>query len=107
MDDLDADLVVRNLLQRRLDCLCRALYVCLDDQVQLLHLALLQLREQALEGHLLVELVGVVLDLLLALLDQLARHALVCNGIEFIARRGNLGQTRDLDRDRRTCVFDL
>ena len=106
MDDLDADLVVRNLLQRRLDGLRRTLHVCLDDEVQLLHFAFLELREQALERDLLVELVCVVLDLLLALLDELARHALIGDGVKFIARRGHFGKAGNFDRDGRARVLD-
>ena len=106
MDDLDADLVVRNLLQRRLDGLRRALHVCLDDEVQLLHFAFLELREQALERDLLVELVCIVLDLLLALLDQLARHALIGDSVKFIARRGYFGKAGNFDRNGRACVLD-
>ena len=85
MDDAHTDLFVRQLFERGLDGFRRALHVCLDDEVQLLHLALLQLGEQALERDLLVELVGVVLDLLLALLDELARHAFVGDDAEFVA----------------------
>ena len=75
MDDAHTDLFVRQLFERGLDGFRRALHVCLDDEVQLLHLALLQLGEQALE-----------LDLLLALLDELARHAFVGDDAEFVAR---------------------
>ena len=107
VDDADADLVVADLLERSLQRLGAALHVGLDDEVQLLHLALLKLGEQALERDLLVELVGVVLDLLLALLDELARHAFVGDDAEFVAGRGDLGKAGDLDRDGRARFLDL
>ena len=95
------------LFERSLDGLGRALHVCLDDEVQLLHLAFLQLGEEALERDLLVQLVGVVLDLLLALLDQLTRHTLVGNDAELVAGRRDLSKTGDLDRNGRACLLDL
>ena len=107
MDDLDADLFVGELLERSLDGLGRALNVGFDDQVQFLHLTLLELGEQALERDLLVELVEIVLDLLLSLLDELTGHALVGDGAELVSRRRDLGQAGDLNGDGRACVLDL
>ena len=107
VDDAHAHLVVRQLFERGLYRLGRTLHVCLDDEVQLLHFALLQLGEEAFERDLLVELVGVVLDLLLTLLDQLTRHALVGNDAELVAGRRDLGKAGDLDRNGRACLLDL
>ena len=81
-----------SLTRAGLDGLCGALDVGLDDEVQLLHLALLHLGEEVVQGDLLVQLVEVVLDLLLALLDQLTGHALVGHGGE--ARRPGPGPRR-------------
>ena len=106
MDHADAHLVVRELLQAGLDGLGRALHVGLDDQVQLLHLALLHLGKEVVERDLACELRGSVLLGLLALLDELTRHALVADGVELVAGGGRLGKTRDLHRDGRAGTRD-
>ena len=107
VDDLDAHLVVRELLERRAQRLDRALYVRLDDDVQFLHLALLNGGEQVVERDLVEQLVALFLLLVLALLDQLARHLLVVYRVEDVARARHLGQTDDLNRDRRAGLLDL
>ena len=50
MDDAHAHFLVRQLFERSLDGLGRALHVCLDDEVQLLHLAFLQLGRRGLSS---------------------------------------------------------
>ena len=107
VDDPDPDLLVGQLLQAGLHGLGRALHVGLDDDVQLLHLALLDGIEQVVERYLVEQLVALFLLLVLALLDQLARHLLVVYGVEDVACARNLGQTDDLDRNRRACLLDL
>ena len=54
VDDLYADLIVGELFKRLLDCLNGALNVSLDDDRQLLDLALLDLAEQVVKSNLLV-----------------------------------------------------
>ena len=53
------------------------------------------------------QLVALFLLLVLALLDQLARHLLVVYGVEDVACARDLGQTDDLDRNGRACLLDL
>ena len=101
MDDLHAHFIVRELLERGLDSLGAALHVGLDDDVEVLHLALLDAGEQVVERDLLAAGVGGILLLLLALLDELTRHALVGDGVELVARARHLGHAGDLDRDGR------
>ena len=98
VNNLDADFLVGDLLQAGLDRLGGALDVGLDDDVEFLHLALLDLGEEILQGDLTLGLVGRGLDLLLALLHQLARHALVLHGVEDVAGAGHFGKAGDLHR---------
>ena len=107
VDDLDAHLVVRELFERRADGLDRALYVRLDDDVQFLHLALLDGGEQVVERDLVELLVALFLFLVLALLDQLARHLFVVYRVKDVACARHLGQADDLDRHGRAGLLDL
>ena len=65
-----------------------ALDVGLDDDVQVLQLALLDLGEQIVQGDLLGGGGGGHLVLVLALLHQLPGHALVVHGVEVVAAPG-------------------
>ena len=51
MNDLDDNLVVREFKQRLLQRFYRALYICLDDQIQFLQAAFLNLAEQRIQRH--------------------------------------------------------
>ena len=82
-----------------LDGLGRALDVGLDDDVEVLYLALLYLGEEVVERDLLGDAERALLGLLLALLNQLARHALVVDGVEHVARVGDFAHARYLNRD--------
>ena len=75
-----------------------ALNVCLDDDVQILHLARLDLAEQILQADLLLAGADAAVLLVLALLHQLTGHALVGHGVEVIARAGHLAHADDLHR---------
>ena len=107
VDDAHADLVVGDLLQRGLDRLDAALHVRLDDDVQVLHLARLDLAEEILQRDLGDRRVGLGLFLRLALLDQLARQALVGDGVEVRARARHLAEARDLHGNGRTRAREL
>ena len=105
VDDLDADFLVRDLFERGLDRLGRALNVGLDDQVERLHLAGLDLAEQILQADLLRR-AGTAVLLDTALLGELARHALVRNGVKDVAGAGHFVQAGDLNRRGRACLGD-
>ena len=107
VDNLDAHLVVRELLERRTKRLDRTLHIRLDDDVELLHLALLNGGEQVVERYLVELLVALFLLLVLALLDQLARHLLVVHRVEDVARARHLGQANDLNRHGRAGLLNL
>ena len=96
VDDADADLVVAQLLQGGLHGLHAALHVGLDDEVQVLHLAGLDLTEQILQRHLGDRRVGLGLLLGLALLHQLAGQLLVGHGVERSAGGRGLAEAGDL-----------
>ena len=98
VDDADAHLVVAELLQRGLHRLHTALYVGLDDQVQVLHLACLDLAEQILQRHLGDRGVGLGLFLGLALLHQLTGQLFVGHGVKGSTGGGSLAEARDLHR---------
>ena len=104
--DLDADLLVRELLERGLYGLGRALHVGLDDDVEVLYLALLYLGEEVVERDLLGDAEGALLGLLLALLNELASHALVVDGVEDVAGVRHLAHAGNLDRDARAGLID-
>ena len=106
VDNLHADLVVGDFQEAGLDGLGGALHIGLDDDVQLLHVALLNLGKQIVQGDLGHGLGGTGLLLGLALLHQLAGHALILNSVEDIAGTGNLAQTRDLHGDGGTGFLD-
>ena len=106
MDHPDPDLVVAQLLQAALHRLGGALDVGLDDDVQVLDLAGLDLAEQVLQADLLNGGVGLGLCLLLPLLHQLPGQTLVGHGVEGVARAGDLAETRDLHRHRGAGVCE-
>ena len=107
VDDLHPDLLVGDLLQAGLYRLSGALHVGLDDNIQILHLALLDLGEQVLQGDLAAGAGGGKLLVLLALLGQLPGHALVGHGVEVVARLRDLGHADDLHGYRRSGLGDL
>ena len=107
MDDPDPDLLVGQLLQRSLDRLGGALDVRLNDDVQVLHLTGLDLAEQVLQRDLAHVVVQRALLLMLALLHQLAGHALVGHGVEVVTRAGHLAHADDLHGDGGTGLGDL
>ena len=106
VDDLDADFFVGQLLERGLDRLGAALDVCLDNDVEVLYLALLYLGEEVVERNLLGDAERALLGLLLALLNQLARHALIGDGVEDVAGVRHFAHTCYLDRDARARFRD-
>ena len=89
---------LESFLKRGLDGLGRALNIRLDDDVEGLHLAGLDLAEDILKADLLRAAHGVIHLLDSALLGKLSRHALVGNGIEHVARARDFGQAGYLDR---------
>ena len=107
MDDAHANLVVGDLFKRRLDRFDRAHDVRFDDDVEILHLAGLDLAEEILERDLGDGRVGLALFLFLARLDKLAGKALVGNGVEVGAGLGHFAKARDLDRDAGTGGGEL
>ena len=103
VDDLYAHFLICYLLKGSLDGLGRALNIGLDDDVEGLHLAGLDLTEQILEADLLVCAEGCVLLLDLALLNKFTGHALIGNGVEGVAGAGDLGHTGYLNGYGRSC----
>ena len=106
MDDANLDLVVGELEQGRLHRLGGAAHVSLHNDLQFLG-ALGNLRKQIVQIDL-----GICLELCFlngrtALICQRARHSFVLDGIELVARFGNLVQTDDLHRHGRTCCLEL
>ena len=105
VDQLQADLFRRYLRERTLDRLERALHVGLEDELELLGLALLDLREHLVEGR------GLVRDARASALarirgDERLRGLLVRDGTEHLAGFGHVRQTEDLDRARRLGAAD-
>ena len=98
VNDAHADFVVGDLFKRRLDRFDRAHDVRLDDEVEVLHLARLDLAEEIFERDLRDGGVGLALFLFLALLHKLAGKALVGDGVEVRAGLGHFAKTRDLHR---------
>ena len=107
MDDPHAHLVVGELLQRCLHGFHATLHVGLDDEVQILHFARLDLAEQILQRHLAHGGVGFGLLLGLALLHQFTSQLFVGHGVEGGAGRGRLTQTRDLHGHGGACGGDF
>ena len=107
VDDPHADLLVGQLLQGSLDGLGGALHVGLHDDVQVLQLALLDLREQIVQSNFLAGGVGGHFVLVLALLHQLAGHTLVGHGVEVVAGAGDFTHTGDLHRHGGAGLVDL
>ena len=107
MDDAHADFLVGELFERGLDGLGAALHIRLDDDVEVLEIALLDAGEQILERDLLARARGSGAALRgKALFGESARHALVGDGVEYIARGRYLGHAGDLHRDGGTGLGD-
>ena len=77
MDNVDADFLVAELLEGLLYSLDRALNVSLDDDLQLLDLAELELVKEVVESDLGLRVEDLFLLLGLSLLDKGSRKALV------------------------------
>ena len=97
VQDLYLDLVVAELLQRLLHSLDRALHVGLDDQVQVLELALVDAGEQVIQRNVGGGGAGGA-HLFAALVGHLAAQAVVLDGHHIVARLGHFGKARDLHR---------
>ena len=106
MDDSYSYLVVRELFERLLYSLDRALYVCLDDYRELLYLALGYLAEQVVERYLAVLVELLLLLLVLSLLYEFAGKSLVLNCVEDVACTRNFCESRYLNRYGRSCGLD-
>ena len=98
MDYPHPHFLVAQLLQRSLHSLHAALHIGLDDDVQVLHLACLNLVEQILQRNLGHRSVGFGALLSLSLLHQLAGQLFVGHGVEGGAGGGRLGKARNLHR---------
>ncbi len=106
VDNSDLDFLVGELFEGLADSLDGAVDVRLDDDGQLLHLALGDLGEEVVEGDLLIGLELLFLLLEASLVDELAGKALILNAVEDIARCGDLGKTCYLDGNRGSCDID-
>ena len=104
MDDFYLYLLVGQLFKRLLYCLHRALYVCLYDNRQLLHLSLADLLEQIVKSYLVVLAELLLLSLVLSLLNKLSCQLFVCNCVEHISCARHFSKTCYLNRCRRTCL---
>ncbi len=104
--DLDLDLVALELLELRDGGLDRALDVALDDQRELLDLALGA--EDAGPGRLVLGRAEELLDplALLALAGELARHAIGLDHAALLAGGGRAVEAEDLDGDGRAGLLD-
>ena len=109
VDDPEADLLAHvDLGQRVLERLDRAGHVALQDQVELLALALLHRGHEVLEGttHAALGLHGRPLARL-ALLRDLTRHPVVVDDDEVLAGAGNRGETEHHRGTRRVGLLDV
>src|SRR5439155_7520005 len=100
VDDVDPDLRVLDLRELPDDGLDRALHVRLDDDVQLLDSARLDLREELLQGDTLLRAAGELLrpQPLCAQTGEMTRLPVVLHHAGVLARRGRLVEAEDLDR---------
>ena len=100
MDDVDGDLVLRQLGDLVLERLERAGDVGLDEQVDLLDLALLGLREDVLEGDPagVAASLGLGLEADRALTGELAGPAVVLDDLGALAGLADAVEAEDLDR---------
>ena len=106
MNDIDLDLIGRKLLERLFDRLGGTADICLDDDVQVLD-ALGNLVEQGIERDARRRLELFLAGLLTALLRKAARHFIVLDGVELVARHGDFGETDDLGGDARSRDLHL
>src|SRR2546425_937919 len=106
VDDREGDLVLWHLREGALDRFERALHVDLEDDLELLRLAFLHLREHLVErrrgrgggpGGPLARVPG----------DERARGLLVRHDADDVAGFGDLGEAEDLDRPRRLRPADV
>ena len=104
VDDVDVDLGLVHLGERVLEGLDRAVDVGLDDEVEVLELALRDASEQVVERD--VRLLLLLEDPLLqrALLGEVASIALVDEDAEVVTGRRHARQAEDLDRVRRAAL---
>ena len=98
VDDVDADLGLVHLVQRVHERLDGALDVGLDDEVEVLELALLDAVEQVVEGDVALGALGDEPLAQRALLGELTGGALVGHDLELVAGARHRRQAEDLDR---------
>ena len=106
MDHLYYYFFIGKLQQGLLHGFHTTLYIGLDDQVQFLQIALLDLAEQIIQGHLRL---GILQQLLLILCNEGIRKTLciliICVRDKDLTRIRYIVKTKDLHRNGRTCFF--
>ena len=107
MYDLNSYFIIRQLFQRRYDSTDRALYVALDDQVQFLDFAFLDLAEQFFQRRAGVSCQNFFSQFILSFFCDLSCDLLILHGIEHVTCVWNIGQTEDLHSSCRTCLTDF
>ncbi len=105
VNNVDAHLFVAELFERLAHCLHGALHIRLDDDLQLLDLAELELVKEVVERDLGLGVEDLFLLLRLSLLNERSCQALVADGVKGIAADRHLVQTGDLDRHGGTCLL--
>ena len=104
MNDSDSYIFVIEFLKRRNDCTDRALYIALDDEVEVLDLAFLNLAEELFQRRACVSCENFFSEFLLTVVCDFFRDLILLNRIEFIAGFRYIGKAENFNRCRRACL---
>ena len=108
MDDLDAYIFVVQFFQRRYDCADGALYVALDDEIEVLDFALLNLAEKLFERGARVSGEDLFSELLFSVFGDFLRDLILFDRVEFVASFRYFRKSENLDRapwPSRCCIW--
>ena len=105
VNNANLNFLVGKLEKRCLNRLNRAVYVCLNNDVQILN-TLGDLCKQIVEVCTCVCFESIFLSLVATLICQCSCHSFIFNCLEFVTCRGNLGKTGDLYGNRGSSCLE-
>ena len=106
MDNTDTDFIIGKLFKVLLNSFNRTLNIGFDNDIELLHFALLERGEEIVKCNLVVCLELLLLFLLLSLFNKLPCKLFVRNGVKAVAGVGRFRKTGDFNGYGRACLLE-